>query len=64
MWVCVYVRDYGRYIFCWLMEELDRKYASVYAVCMGRWQSSHVHVMEVLDGSRDERLLKVVARGQ
>ena len=51
------------YIFCRLTEELDGKYAPVYAVCVGRWQSSHVRVRKVLDGSRDERLFKVVARG-
>ena len=61
---CVCMRDYGRYIFCRLTEELDGKYAPVYAVCVGRWQSSHVRVRKVLDGSRDERLFKVVARGQ
>ena len=62
--VCVCMRDYGRYIFCLLTEELDGKYAPVYMVCVhGRWQSSHVRVRKVLDGSRDERLFKVVARG-
>ena len=32
-------------------------------LCVGRWQSIHVRVRKVLDGSRDKRLFKVVARG-